>query len=29
MTKLFRLRKREEETWVEYQIRTSSMARKI
>ena len=29
MTKLFRLKRQKEETWVEYQTRTSIMARKI
>ena len=29
MTKLFQLKRRKEETWVEYQTTTSIMARKI
>ena len=29
MTKLFRLKRQKEETWVEFQTRTSIMARKI
>ena len=29
MTRLFRLKRRKDETWVEYQTRTSILARKI